>query len=104
VRCREAVLGHDLDCPQQFGIWEVAGLGLVVAFRGTASQEDALIDMNIEPVPLEASRSSRGYCFCIHPMKASSNGLLLRSMPPCSAPPRSGSLHRMCPEGLDAAN
>ncbi len=31
--CREAAMGHELDCPQQFGIWEVAGLGLVVAFR-----------------------------------------------------------------------
>ena len=26
-------MGHELDCPQQFGIWEVDGLGLVVAFR-----------------------------------------------------------------------
>lgn len=57
---REAALGHELDCPQQFGIWDVAGLGLVVAFRGTASQEDVLIDMNIEAVPLDASASPRG--------------------------------------------
>jgi hypothetical protein len=58
LKCREAAMGHELDCPQQFGIWEVAGLGLVVAFRGTASQEDVLIDMNIEAVPLDASSAS----------------------------------------------
>ncbi len=68
--CREAAVGHELDCPQQFGIWEVAGVGLVVAFRGTASAEDVFIDTNIEPVPLDATGGLRGasqsailYCF-----------------------------------------
>lgn len=58
--CREAAVGHELDCPQQFGIWEVAGVGLVVAFRGTASAEDVFIDTNIEPVPLDAMGGLRG--------------------------------------------
>ena len=53
-------MGHELNCPQQFGIWEVAGLGLVVAFRGTASAEDVFIDTNIEPVPLDATGGLRG--------------------------------------------
>ena len=46
--------------PQQFGVWQVAGLGIVVAFRGTASQEDVIIDANISPVPLDAARVTRG--------------------------------------------
>lgn len=58
--CREAAFGHELNCPQQYGVWEVAGLGLVLAFRGTASAEDVFIDTNIEPVPLEGIRASRG--------------------------------------------
>ncbi len=40
------------DAVQQFGVWEVAGLGLAVAFRGTASLDDVVIDANIAPVPL----------------------------------------------------
>ena len=59
--CREASsTGHELDVPQQFGVWQVAGLGIVVAFRGTASQEDVIIDANISPVPLDAARVTRG--------------------------------------------
>ena len=38
----------------------MAGLGIVVAFRGTASQEDVIIDANISPVPLDAARVTRG--------------------------------------------
>ena len=53
--CREASLGRALSSPQQFGLWEVEGLGLVVAFRGTASQEDVIVDVNITPVPLTGS-------------------------------------------------
>ncbi|KAK9918723.1 hypothetical protein WJX75_006273 [Coccomyxa subellipsoidea] len=60
IHFREAVMGHELDSPQQFGIWVVAGLGLVVAFRGTASAEDVFIDTNIEPVPLNATGGTRG--------------------------------------------
>ena len=59
--CREAAsTGHELDVPQQFGVWQIAGLGIVVAFRGTASQEDVIIDANISPVPLDLARSTRG--------------------------------------------
>ncbi|BDA46815.1 hypothetical protein COCOBI_09-2680 [Coccomyxa sp. Obi] len=60
IHFREAAVGHELDCPQQFGIWEVSGVGLVVAFRGTASAEDVFIDTNIEPVPLDATGGLRG--------------------------------------------
>jgi hypothetical protein len=61
VTSREASsTGHELDVPQQFGVWQVAGLGIVVAFRGTASQEDVIIDANISPVPLDAARATRG--------------------------------------------
>lgn len=41
-----------MEEPQQYGIWDVSGLGLVIAFRGTASSEDVFIDVNISPVPL----------------------------------------------------
>ena len=57
--------GHELDVPQQFGVWQVAGLGIVVAFRGTASQEDVIIDANISPVPLDAARATRGMGSCL---------------------------------------
>ena len=40
------------DAVQQFGVWEVDGLGLAVAFRGTACLDDVVIDANIAPVPL----------------------------------------------------
>ena len=61
LACREASSGgHELDVPQQFGVWLVAGLGIVVAFRGTASQEDVIIDANISPVPLDSARPTRG--------------------------------------------
>ena len=53
--CREASLGSQMASPQQYGLWEVQGLGLVVAFRGTASLEDVLIDANIVPVPLSGT-------------------------------------------------
>ena len=49
-----------LSSPEQFGVWEVDGVGLCVAFRGTASTEDVLIDVNITPTPLETSRNMRG--------------------------------------------
>ena len=55
IHCREATVGGTLAAPQQYGIWEVEGLGLVAAFRGTASQEDVLIDVNITPTPLEGT-------------------------------------------------
>lgn len=52
---REAEIGQDMEEPQQYGIWNVSGLGLVIAFRGTASSEDVFIDVNIKPVPLTSA-------------------------------------------------
>lgn len=49
-----------LSSPEQWGVWDVDGLGLCIAFRGTASTEDVLIDMNIKPMPLEISINMRG--------------------------------------------
>lgn len=57
--------GEGLSSPEQFGIWEVEGVGLVVAFRGTASTEDVLVDVNIRPMPLATSKSMRGRVFKI---------------------------------------
>ena len=64
--CRESGLDGDDeaahladDAVQQFGVWEVAGLGLAVAFRGTASLDDVVIDANIAPVPLGNPPGSR---------------------------------------------
>ena len=57
---RGAVNSDGLSSPEQFGVWEVDGVGLCVAFRGTASTEDVLIDVNITPTPLETSRNMRG--------------------------------------------
>ena len=57
VCCREAEIGQALVSPQQYGIWNVSGLGLVIAFRGTASSEDVFIDANITPVPLVSCTS-----------------------------------------------
>lgn len=53
--CREADIGQNMEEPQQYGIWSVSGLGLVIAFRGTASSEDVFIDANIRPVPLTSA-------------------------------------------------
>ena len=52
--------GEGLSSPEQFGLWEVEGVGLVLAFRGTASAEDVLVDVNIRPAPLQISRGMRG--------------------------------------------
>lgn len=52
---REAEIGRDMEEPQQYGVWSVSGLGLVIAFRGTASSEDVFIDANIRPVPLTSA-------------------------------------------------
>ena len=52
---REAEIGQDMEEPQQYGVWRVGGLGLVISFRGTASSEDVFIDANIRPVPLSSA-------------------------------------------------
>lgn len=50
-------MDRELASPQQYGLWEVQGLGLVVAFRGTASPQDIMIDVNIAPEPLAGAFS-----------------------------------------------
>ena len=52
VQCREASQDQQLQSPQQYGIWQVDGLGLVVAFRGTSSWDDVFVDINVRPTPL----------------------------------------------------
>ena len=52
VCCREASQNQQLQSPQQYGIWQVEGLGLVVAFRGTSSWDDVFVDINVRPIPL----------------------------------------------------
>ena len=37
-------------------IWEVGDLGVVIAFRGTASFEDAIVDVALTPHPLQLPR------------------------------------------------
>ena len=37
-------------------MWEVGELGIVLAFRGTASFEDAIVDIAMTPVPLQLPR------------------------------------------------
>ena len=68
-----------LSSPEQFGVWEVDGVGLCVAFRGTASTEDVLIDVNITPTPLETSRNMRGGLpwICVKPWLQHARGLLV---------------------------
>lgn len=55
LQFRAAVAGEGASdqMPEQFGLWSVSGVGLVVAFRGTASYEDVLVDVNIRPTPLK---------------------------------------------------
>lgn len=52
---REASQNQQLQSPQQYGIWEVEGLGLVVAFRGTSTWDDVFVDINVRPMPLTCS-------------------------------------------------
>lgn len=54
--------------PQQWGVWEVEGLGLVVAFRGTAALEDCLLNASIrpQPLPLDAELQRRGVRIALH--------------------------------------
>ena len=41
--------------PQQYGVWRVPGVGVVVAFRGTATLADVLVDAAIAPTPLSGA-------------------------------------------------
>ncbi|KAL3143242.1 hypothetical protein ABBQ38_002093 [Trebouxia sp. C0009 RCD-2024] len=49
---REAAQFQHLQSPQQYAVWHVEGLGLVVAFRGTSSWDDVFVDINVRPTPL----------------------------------------------------
>ena len=71
-----------LSSPEQYGIWQVAGVGLCVAFRGTASTEDVLIDVNIKPTPLETSRRMQGVVLPRSNLLLSESPRVLRN--PCS--------------------
>ncbi|GAB4814753.1 hypothetical protein N2152v2_001799 [Parachlorella kessleri] len=53
---------------QQLGVWEVEGLGLVVAFRGTAALDDVTLNANIQPqpLPLDPRLQRRGVCLQLH--------------------------------------
>ena len=64
--CRQAGTGRELASSQQFAVWEVEELGIVLAFRGTASFEDAIVDIAMTPVPLQLprGRSSPGLTLC----------------------------------------
>ena len=53
-------MDRHLALPQQYGIWDVDGLGIVIAFRGTASIDDVLVDVNITPVPLQGTFARGG--------------------------------------------
>lgn len=55
---REASQHQELASPQQFGIWEVEGLGIVIAFRGTSTWNDILIDVNVRPVLLSPEQGA----------------------------------------------
>ena len=50
---------EQLQSPQQYGIWEVDGLGLVVAFRGTSSWNDVFVDINVRPTPLTTEQGKQ---------------------------------------------
>lgn len=56
VCCREAAQHQYLQSPLQYGVWQVVGLGLVVAFRGTSSWDDVFVDINVRPTPLTSDQ------------------------------------------------
>ena len=51
--CRQAGAGREVASCQQWAVWEVGELGVVLAFRGTASFEDAVVDVALTPKPLQ---------------------------------------------------
>ena len=44
------------DLGRQYGIWTVAGLGVVVAFRGTMDAQDVLADIQFQPCQVPAGQ------------------------------------------------
>ena len=61
---REAAQEQQLQSPQQYGVWQVEGLGLVVAFRGTSSWDDVFVDINVRPTPLICEEGKRQVHAC----------------------------------------
>ena len=59
VYCREAAQHQHLQSPLQYGVWQVDGLGLVVAFRGTSSWDDVFVDINVKPTPLTSDQGNQ---------------------------------------------
>lgn len=41
-----------MESPQKFGVWLVSGLGVVVAFRGTANEHDMMVNLELNPAPV----------------------------------------------------
>lgn len=62
--CREASQDQQLQSPQQYGIWHVEGLGLVVAFKGTSSWDDVFVDINVRPTPLTCEGGNKQLHVC----------------------------------------
>ena len=40
------------DLGRQYGIWEVDGVGLIVAFGGTQDAQDIIVDLDLQPMQL----------------------------------------------------
>ena len=75
VHCRQAARNQHLQSPQQYGVWQVEGLGLVVAFRGTSSWDDVFVDINVKPTPLTSDQGTHSWlmhCRCSAHTAASS--------------------------------
>ena len=54
---RAAPPSHEVGDPQQFGVWD-APAGLVVAFRGTATVHDVVVDAACHPLALAMARGA----------------------------------------------
>lgn len=66
--CREAAQFQHLQSPQQYAVWHVEGLGLVVAFRGTSSWDDVFVDINVRPTPLISDQGA--HCWLLNTVLA----------------------------------
>ncbi len=64
-----------MESPQKFGVWLVSGLGVVVAFRGTANEHDMMVNLELEPEPIHVGDAVDGMLWyvvpgvqgCMHP-------------------------------------
>lgn len=53
-----------MESPQKFGVWLVSGLGVVVAFRGTANEQDMMVNMEVTPEPVHVGDAVDGMLEC----------------------------------------